>query len=49
MYFSEIKSFREHFEATAYMYIGTNNNGYYCCFLLWSPTAQIFVLIPATL
>jgi hypothetical protein len=31
------------------MYIGTHNNGNYSCFLLWSPSAQIFVPIPATL
>jgi hypothetical protein len=33
LYFSEIKLFRGHFEATTYMYIGTDNNGNYSCFL----------------
>jgi hypothetical protein len=49
LYFSEIKLFREHFEATKYMYIGTHDDGNYYCFLLWSSIVQIFLPVPVTL
>ena len=49
LYFSEIRLFQEHFEATKYMYIGTHNDENYYCSLLWSSSLQIFVPISVTL